>query len=106
MDLPAVKPNIRGPVRLLDNVLEQALCSVAREMVILLRTRRIGLRLTVLADALVVLSAPYERAGGRVFAAEILKAMRDSAYAASIAPSARDVRASQPSEDTQPPATR
>ena len=71
-------------VRALDNVLdlthwplpEQALEAVAK--------RRIGVGFTGLGDTLVMLNLPYNTEAGCLFAADIARVMRDTAYAASI----------------------
>lgn len=74
----------RVAVRFLDDVIDisrfplEAQAEKARD------TRRIGLGVTGLADMLVMLGLDYDSDEGRGFAGEILEAIRDTAYEASI----------------------
>lgn len=85
LDFAALAQAVRGQVRALDNVLEIArwpLPEQAREA----RTkRRLGVGLTGLADALLMLGLRYDSAAGRAVARRMAQTLRDQAYAASVA---------------------
>lgn len=72
-------------VRFLDNVLDVSHFPLEQQAAEARRGRRVGLGITGLADALVMLGLAYDSDEGRAFAARVLEAMRDAAYAASIA---------------------
>lgn len=70
-------------VRLLDNVIDASLYPLPQQQAAARGARRIGLGLTGLADALVMLGLRYDSEAGREAAASIMRLMRDEAYRAS-----------------------
>lgn len=84
-DFDAFKPIIATAVRMLDNVLDVNLWTLAEQRAEALGKRRIGLGFTGLGDALVELGLRYDGAAGRAMAEKIAQTLRDEAYRASIA---------------------
>jgi ribonucleoside-diphosphate reductase alpha chain len=72
-------------VRFLDDVIEISRFPLPRQREQVLRARRIGLGITGLADALAMLGLRYDDEAARTAAAGVMRAIRDAAYAASIA---------------------
>lgn len=72
-------------VRFLDDVIQVSRFPLERQAAEARRSRRVGLGVTGLADALVLLGATYDSSGGRTAAAEAVRTLRDAAYRASIA---------------------
>ncbi len=72
-------------VRMLDNVLDITAWPLAEQREQGLAKRRIGLGMTGLGDALIMLGLRYDRRDGRAFAVRIARALRDAAYRASTA---------------------
>ncbi|SDK44808.1 adenosylcobalamin-dependent ribonucleoside-diphosphate reductase [Microbulbifer yueqingensis] len=71
-------------VRMLDNVIDLSrypLPALARQA---RATRRIGLGITGLADALIALGLHYDSDAGRDLAARVMRLLRDSAYQTSV----------------------
>lgn len=83
LDLDGVSAAAALAVRFLDDVIDASRFPLEEQAVQARRTRRIGLGVTGLADALVMLGLRYGSAGGRELAGEVLRRMRDAAYAAS-----------------------
>jgi ribonucleoside-diphosphate reductase alpha chain len=71
-------------VRFLDNVIDVSQYPLERQAVQAKRTRRIGLGITGLGDALAMLGLRYDSADARRAAAEAVRVIRDAAYRASI----------------------
>ena len=71
-------------VRMLDNVLDLTHWPLPEQAMEANAKRRIGVGFTGLGDALVMLNLPYNSEAGRLFASDIARVMRDTAYAASI----------------------
>jgi len=71
-------------VRLLDNVVDVSPYPLEAQAVQARGSRRIGLGITGLADALIMLGLYYDSDAARELAAEILRCLRDAAYQASI----------------------
>ncbi len=71
-------------VRLLDNVVDVSPYPLEAQAEQARGSRRIGLGITGLADALIMLGLAYDSNAARACAAEILRRMRDAAYRASI----------------------
>jgi ribonucleoside-diphosphate reductase alpha chain len=71
-------------VRLLDNVVDVSRYPLEAQAAEARGSRRIGLGITGLADALIMLGLNYDSDSAREVAAEILRCMRDAAYQASI----------------------
>ena len=75
----------RVAVRMLDNVIDLTPWPLPQQATEARRTRRIGLGITGLADALLLLGLRYRRAEGRHAAAAMLSTLRDAAFGASVA---------------------
>jgi ribonucleoside-diphosphate reductase alpha chain len=71
-------------VRFLDNVIDVSRFPLARQQEQVRRTRRIGLGVTGLADALAMLGLRYDDERGRAAAAAVMRGIRDAAYETSI----------------------
>ncbi|WP_321820182.1 MULTISPECIES: adenosylcobalamin-dependent ribonucleoside-diphosphate reductase [unclassified Burkholderia] len=76
---------VRIQVRMLDNVLDLTAWPLAAHEHEARRTRRIGVGVTGLGDALTMLRLRYDRAEARALARRIALAMREHAFAASAA---------------------
>lgn len=74
----------RLSVRMLDNALDLTTWPLPQHRDEALSTRRIGLGITGLGDALMMLGLAYASASARKVASQIIGKLRDSAYAASI----------------------
>ncbi|MGE0484440.1 MAG: adenosylcobalamin-dependent ribonucleoside-diphosphate reductase [Gammaproteobacteria bacterium] len=72
-------------VRLLDDVVEVGEYPLPAQRVVAQATRRLGLGVTGLGDALVMLGLNYAGDPARALAGDIARSLRDSAYAASVA---------------------
>jgi ribonucleoside-diphosphate reductase alpha chain len=83
-DFEAFVKAVFTQVRVLDNVLDLTHWPLPEQAMEATAKRRIGVGFTGLGDALVMLNLPYNSEAGRMFAADIARVMRDSAYAASI----------------------
>ena len=70
-------------VRMLDNVLDITDWPLAQQQTEAASKRRIGIGLTGLGDALIMLGLRYDRPEGRQMAAKIARTLRDTAYLAS-----------------------
>jgi ribonucleoside-diphosphate reductase alpha chain len=71
-------------VRFLDNVIDVSRYPLEKQAEQAKRTRRIGLGITGLGDALAMLGLRYDSAGARDVACETIRTIRDAAYHASI----------------------
>jgi ribonucleoside-diphosphate reductase alpha chain len=80
---PLLENSTRIAVRMLDNVLDLAELPLQKQRDIAYRTRRIGLGVTGLADALILLGLPYDSEKARRAAVNIFSIIRDAAYASS-----------------------
>ena len=76
----ALSEAARLAARFLDNVIAISRYPLFRQRVEALATRRIGLGLTGLADALAMLGLRYDSLPARNFAATIMRTVRDAAY--------------------------
>jgi ribonucleoside-diphosphate reductase alpha chain len=83
-DLEAMERTVEVGVRFLDDVLDVTFFPLEREAEVARETRRIGLGVTGLADALILLGRRYDLLEGREAAAEIVRRIRDAAYRTSI----------------------
>jgi ribonucleoside-diphosphate reductase alpha chain len=83
LDEDEIRETTRVAVRFLDDALEIAKFPLAAQREEALRTRRIGLGITGLADALAMLDLPYNSEPGRNAAARVMCVIRDAAYEAS-----------------------
>lgn len=85
LDLDALDAAARTGVRLLDDVLDVARYPLEMQRAEALRTRRVGLGITGLADALAMLGLRYDIEAGRDAAAGFMERIKLAAYRASIA---------------------
>jgi ribonucleoside-diphosphate reductase alpha chain len=84
-DFEALGKVVRPAVRMLDNVLDATVWPIRQQHEEARAKRRVGLGFTGLGDALVMLGLRYDTDEARRMGAKIAEAMRDEAYAASIA---------------------
>jgi ribonucleoside-diphosphate reductase alpha chain len=84
LDHQALRDATRLAVRFLDNVIEISHFPLLRQRHEAHATRRIGLGITGLADALAMLGLSYGSLPGRHAAAGMMRTIRDAAYEASI----------------------
>ena len=85
LDWQALDACVQTQVRALDNALDVTYWPLPQQRAQALTTRRIGVGLTGLGDALVMLGLRYDRPEGRDMARQIAQFLRDSSYRASIA---------------------
>jgi ribonucleoside-diphosphate reductase alpha chain len=85
LDLDAIGRIARDATRFLDNVIDLSTFPIEVQAAEARATRRIGLGVTGLADALIMLGIRYDSDEGRDTARAVLTRMRDEACAASIA---------------------
>src|SRR5690606_29503230 len=76
---------VHTQLRLLDNVLELTRWPIPEQRDEALSKRRIGVSVTGLADVLTLLRLRYDDAAGRSAARDVVRFIRDRAYAASAA---------------------
>jgi ribonucleoside-diphosphate reductase alpha chain len=84
LDHKAIGDTVRCAVRFLDNVIEISRFPLECQREQVRRTRRIGVGITGLADALAMLTLRYDSAPARQAAARVMETIRDAAYEASI----------------------
>ena len=84
IDAAAIAEAARVAVRFLDDVIDISRFPLLRQDEQVQRSRRIGLGVTGLADALAMLGLRYDSEPARVEAADIMRTIRDAAYEASI----------------------
>ncbi|MEZ5954183.1 MAG: adenosylcobalamin-dependent ribonucleoside-diphosphate reductase [Hyphomonas sp.] len=85
LDLEGICALVAPAIRFLDNVLDVSHFPLAPQKEEAMQARRVGLGITGLADALVMLGIGYGSEAGRALASRILETMRDAAYRASAA---------------------
>jgi len=85
LDFDAIGRVARVAVRFLDDVIDLSPYPLAAQAAEARATRRIGLGVTGLADALIMLGLRYDSDAGRNLARTALTRIRDEAYAASVA---------------------
>lgn len=85
LDLAALADAAAQAVRFLDDVIDVSRYPLPAQAGEARRKRRIGLGITGLADALILLGLAYDSDTARTVAAEALRTVRDAAYRASIA---------------------
>lgn len=83
-DLAALEQVTAVAVRMLDNVLDLSRYPLPAQRHEALGSRRIGLGITGLGTALIMLGARYGQEAGRMLAAQAMRTIRDAAYQASI----------------------
>lgn len=80
----AIADTVRIAVRFLDDVIDVSAFPLPEQAAQATRTRRIGLGVTGLADALIMTGCRYDAEDGRTLAQRILQLIRDTAYETSI----------------------
>lgn len=85
MDMAALEEAVTTAVRMLDNVIDASSFPLPAQAAQARGSRRIGLGLTGLADAPVMLGLRYDSEAGRSLAAETMRVICHSAYRASVA---------------------
>lgn len=84
LDIQAIEHTVRLAVRMLDNVIDVSQFPLPQQAEQQQRNRRIGLGITGLGDALIMLGKHYGEAGARDIAATAMKTICHTAYRASI----------------------
>ena len=84
LDLQALADSAAWAVRFLDNVIDVSRYPLPAQAATARHTRRIGLGITGLADALVLLGLRYDSEAARMLATDTMRTIRDSAYRASV----------------------
>jgi len=83
-DLARLRRCVPLAVRMLDNAIDVSRFPLPAQAERVRRSRRIGLGVTGLADALIMLGLRYDSPSGRDFAARVFRTLRDEAYRASV----------------------
>jgi ribonucleoside-diphosphate reductase alpha chain len=84
LDLPALSAATATAVRMLDDVVDRSRFPLAAQAEQARGSRRIGLGLTGLADALILLGLRYDSEAARDVAATAMACIRDAAYRTSV----------------------
>ncbi len=84
LDLDALAASAGTAVRFLDDVIDVSRYPLPAQAEQARRKRRLGLGITGLADALVMLGLAYDSAAARELASRAMQTLRDAAYRASI----------------------
>ncbi len=85
IDLAGIEQTTRVAVRLLDNVIDASRFPLPQQAANAHGSRRIGLGITGLADAMVMLGLPYGSAESLALAGNVMRCICHAAYRASIA---------------------
>ncbi len=83
LDEPSLRVAVRYAVRFLDDVIDISGFPLSRQRDAVQRSRRLGLGITGLGDALAMLGLRYDSEPARCFAAGTMRTVRDVAYDAS-----------------------
>jgi ribonucleoside-diphosphate reductase alpha chain len=83
-DHAAIEQTARVAVRFLDNVIDITHFPLLRQRDQAHHSRRLGLGISGLADALAMLALPYDTEPARQTTATVMRAIRDAAYATSV----------------------
>ncbi|MBZ0069366.1 MAG: adenosylcobalamin-dependent ribonucleoside-diphosphate reductase [Thiobacillus sp.] len=84
LDLKALADSAAWAVRFLDNVIDVSRYPLPAQAAQARQSRRIGLGITGLADALVLLGLRYDSEAARALAADAVSTIRNAAYLASV----------------------
>lgn len=84
IDLKSVRETVETAVRLLDNIIDISIFPLKAQAETAAGTRRIGLGITGLADALIMLGLHYGKEEARNMAGHIMKTITYAAYQTSI----------------------
>lgn len=85
LDMDGIRTTAAVAVRMLDNVYELSGFPLSQQAETARSARRLGLGLTGLADALIMLGVSYDSAQARDLAAQIMQTVCHSAYRSSVA---------------------
>ncbi|MEX2481505.1 MAG: adenosylcobalamin-dependent ribonucleoside-diphosphate reductase [Gammaproteobacteria bacterium] len=85
LDVAAIEDAARLATRMLDDVIDLSYYPLPEQAMMASTTRRIGLGVTGLGDALIMLGLHYDSEAARSVAAGVLTAIRDTAYRQSVA---------------------
>jgi len=85
IDGRALEDTVSTAIRILDNVIELSRYPLPDQAEQAHGSRRVGLGITGLGDALIMLGLHYDSDAARSFAAEVMQQIRNTAYRASIA---------------------
>ena len=83
-DMARLRRLVPVAVRFLDDAIDVSHFPLAEQAERVRRSRRIGLGVTGLADALIMLGLRYDTPAGRDFTVHVFRTLRDEAYRASI----------------------
>jgi ribonucleoside-diphosphate reductase alpha chain len=83
-DYDALRDTARLAVRFLDDAIEISRFPLPQQREQAQRTRRVGLGITGLADALAMLGLRYDSESARATAAELMRQIRDASYQSSV----------------------
>ncbi|NGP76564.1 adenosylcobalamin-dependent ribonucleoside-diphosphate reductase [Balneolaceae bacterium YR4-1] len=84
IDMEGVKETARLAVRMLDNVISISNFPLEKQKIRIYRSRRIGVGITGLADALIMMNKDYGSNQGREMAENIMREISHEAYRSSI----------------------
>lgn len=84
IDFDGIRECVQIAVRLMDNVIDVSHYPLPQQKEQAQNARRLGLGITALADALIMMGLHYGSAEGRALAANVMETVRDSAYRASV----------------------
>lgn len=84
IDSEALRETVQVAVRLMDNVIDASRFPLPQQEAQARGARRIGLGITGLADALLMLGLRYDSEDGWQWAAQVMRELRDCAYRASV----------------------
>lgn len=84
LDMEGIRETVQVAVRLMDNVIDASRFPLPQQEAQARGSRRIGLGITGLADALLMLGLRYDSAEGRDAAQQLMAEVRDCAYRASV----------------------
>jgi len=84
IDIEALRETVQVAVRLMDNVIDASRFPLPQQAEQAQGSRRLGLGLTGLADALILLGLRYDSAAGRAVAQQLMQELRDCAYRSSV----------------------
>lgn len=84
LDWPGIRDCVALGVRMLDNVIDLSRYPLPAQAEQARGSRRLGLGVTGLADALIMLDLHYDSEAARTLAWQVMKVLRDTAYGASI----------------------
>jgi len=85
LDLDGIRELVPTAIRMLDNTIDASRFPLAKQAEVERGNRRVGLGITGLADALIMLGLRYDSAAGRAQAETAMRTITEAAYRASAA---------------------